>query len=368
QVAESAGLEVQHVDQAHEVHAAMVEAVPAPLVLALAETTEELRAVVADHVVLARHVEHLALAGTRLLHEPLHGGERVLPRQVGEVAGVQYKIRAHRQRVDLGQRRAERGRRVRVRREVEADVRIADLGEAEGGVLRLGARGGAQRARVQHAALHQQQGAGAGPGHALHEVAAAHRAVVVFVLHGFPLHGAWDVRPSPCITGWPNGLFRFFRAGNKVAACAVIPCMPIEAPAASPPPQPATGARFEAQVLPWLDAAWNLARWLARDDADAQDVVQEAMLRALRYFDSFHGGDARVWLLAIVRNTYFTLRSKTLPEHLTESLDEDTHPLVDEQATPEALALLAVDVGSLRAALERLPPPWREAIVLRELE
>jgi len=144
--------------------------------------------------------------------------------------------------------------------------------------------------------------------------------------------------------------------------------MSVDAPAASPPPQPAIGARFEAQVLPWLDAAWNLARWLARDDADAQDVVQEAMLRALRYFDSFHGGDARVWLLAIVRNTFFTLRSKTLPEHLVEPLDEDSHPLVDEQASPEALTLLAVDVGSLRAALERLPPPWREAIVLRELE
>lgn len=144
--------------------------------------------------------------------------------------------------------------------------------------------------------------------------------------------------------------------------------MPTETPAASPPPQPAIGARFEAVVLPWLDAAWNLARWLARDDADAQDVVQEAMLRALRYFDSFRGGDARVWLLAIVRNTYFTLRSKALPEQLAEPLDEDVHPLADEQASPEALTLLAVDVGSLRAALERLPPPWREAIVLRELE
>ncbi|MDO1528055.1 sigma-70 family RNA polymerase sigma factor [Fulvimonas sp. R45] len=141
--------------------------------------------------------------------------------------------------------------------------------------------------------------------------------------------------------------------------------MPIEAPAAVPPPPPAVGARFEAVVLPWLDAAWNLARWLARDDADAQDVVQEAMLRALRYFDSFHGGDARVWLLAIVRNTYFTLRAKALP---LEPLDEDSHPLVDERATPEALTLLAVDVGSLRQALERLPPPLREALVLRELE
>lgn len=144
--------------------------------------------------------------------------------------------------------------------------------------------------------------------------------------------------------------------------------MPIEAPAAPPPLQAAIGTRFEAVVLPWLDAAWNLARWLTRDDADAQDVVQEAMLRALRYFDSFRGGDARVWLLAIVRNTYFTLCTKTLPGHLLEPIDEDLHPLVDEQASPEALTLLAVDIGSLRQALERLPAPWREAIVLRELE
>ena len=144
--------------------------------------------------------------------------------------------------------------------------------------------------------------------------------------------------------------------------------MPSEAPSATLPAQPVIGARFEAVVLPWLDAAWNLARWLARNDADAQDVVQEAMLRALRYFDSFRGGDARAWLLAIVRNTYFNLYAKALPERQAEPLDEGTHPLVDEQASPEALALLAVDVGTLRQALEKLPPPWREAIVLRELE
>lgn len=139
-------------------------------------------------------------------------------------------------------------------------------------------------------------------------------------------------------------------------------------PTGSPSPTPVFDARFETQVLPWLDAAYNLARWLARDDADAQDVVQESLLRALRYFDSFRGGDARVWLLAIVRNTYYTLRSKQPPDHLRDELDDDAHPLVDEHPSPEALALLAVDVGSLRLALERLPHPLREVIVLRELE
>jgi RNA polymerase sigma factor (sigma-70 family) len=130
----------------------------------------------------------------------------------------------------------------------------------------------------------------------------------------------------------------------------------------------ATNTRFEAQVLPCLDAAYNLARWLARDDADAQDVVQEAMLRAFRYFDSFHGGDARVWLLAIVRNTYYSMRTKTLPDGMQETYDDDTHAVADEQPTPESRMLLALDVGALQKALENLPHPLREAIVLRELE
>ena len=144
--------------------------------------------------------------------------------------------------------------------------------------------------------------------------------------------------------------------------------MPVDLHVIPPSPDNVRSARFEALVLPCLDAAYNLARWLARDNADAQDVVQEAMLRALRYFDSFHGNDARVWLLAIVRNTYYTLRMKTPPDNLRESLDEDAHPLVDQGPSPEALTLLAVDVGTLQLALERLPSPLREVLVLRELE
>lgn len=127
-------------------------------------------------------------------------------------------------------------------------------------------------------------------------------------------------------------------------------------------------ARFAATVLPHLDAAYNLARWLAHRDADAQDVVQESLLRAFRYFGSFHGGDARVWLLAIVRNTWCTLCMKTPPSSLHEMFDEDIHALVDEQPSPEALTLLAADIGSLQHALEALPPALREVIVLRELE
>ncbi|GLQ90387.1 sigma-70 family RNA polymerase sigma factor [Dyella flagellata] len=127
-------------------------------------------------------------------------------------------------------------------------------------------------------------------------------------------------------------------------------------------------ASFEACVVPYLDAAYNLARWLARDDADAQDVVQESMLRAFRYFHSFHGGDARVWLLAIVRNTFYSLRAKTAADAAHETFDEEAHALVDEQSSPEARALLSVDIEALQAALENLPHPLRETIVLRELE
>lgn len=144
--------------------------------------------------------------------------------------------------------------------------------------------------------------------------------------------------------------------------------MPADLHVIPPSPDGVRSARFEALVLPCLDAAYNLARWLARNDADAQDVVQEAMLRALRYFDSFHGSDARVWLLAIVRNTYCTLCMKTPPDNLRESLDEDAHPLIDQGPSPETLTLLAVDIGTLQLALERLPSPLREVLVLRELE
>lgn len=144
--------------------------------------------------------------------------------------------------------------------------------------------------------------------------------------------------------------------------------MPADFHNMAPDPHVIGSTRFEERVLPHLDAAYNLARWLTRDDADAQDVVQEAMLRAFRYFNSFHGGDARVWLLAIVRNTYYSLRTKTPPDSMHEAFDDDVHTMTDEQPTPEARALLALDVGSLQVALENLPHPLREAIVLRELE
>src|SRR6185503_19303388 len=100
---------------------------------------------------------------------------------------------------------------------------------------------------------------------------------------------------------------------------------------------------FEQTVLPHLDAAYNLARWLTRDELDAEDVVQESFLRALRHFHAFRGGDARPWLLAIVRNTYYTwLKHNRLPEEEI-LLDEDKHPHSADSSNPEQLLLRESD-------------------------
>lgn len=123
---------------------------------------------------------------------------------------------------------------------------------------------------------------------------------------------------------------------------------------------------FETQVLPHMGAAYNLARWLTRNDHDAEDVVQEAYLRAFRFWESFRGADPRAWLFAIVRNTCFTwLQQNRKP---TLELSEAMPDLTSESTNPEALLLASVDADRLRQAVEELPLEFREAIVLRELE
>ena len=126
-------------------------------------------------------------------------------------------------------------------------------------------------------------------------------------------------------------------------------------------------AAFDAAVLPHLSAAYNLARWLTRDDQNAQDVVQEACLRAFKYWKSFSGRDCRSWLLAIVRNTYYSwLRQQSVQPSLTEDGEIDD---VDAAVpNPENVLLQKADRQLLRAALEDLPSEFREAIVLREME
>lgn len=130
--------------------------------------------------------------------------------------------------------------------------------------------------------------------------------------------------------------------------------------------EPQDRIRFEQLVLPHLDSAANLARWLLRNSADSEDVVQEAMLRAYRFFDRFHGGDARAWLLQIVRNTCYTWLEKNRPSELITEFNEEVHmrPVV----TPESLAAQADERQRLMLALESLSPRSREVLVLRELE
>jgi len=125
-------------------------------------------------------------------------------------------------------------------------------------------------------------------------------------------------------------------------------------------------ARFEQLVLPHLDAAFNLARWLLKSRADSEDVAQEALPRSYRFFRGFHGGDARAWLLQIVRNTCYTWLEKNRPVELMTEFDEELHP--QASASPEALAIAGNNRERLTRALETLPPRFREVLVLRELE
>ena len=125
---------------------------------------------------------------------------------------------------------------------------------------------------------------------------------------------------------------------------------------------------YEEALLPHLDAAYNLARWLTRNEDDAQDMVQEASLRAFKFFDGFHGVDARAWLLATVRNTCYTWLQQNRRSQVTTAFDEEIHTVEDDAMNPSALALKSGDVEIIRKSLEELPDEFREVVVLRDLE
>ena len=139
-----------------------------------------------------------------------------------------------------------------------------------------------------------------------------------------------------------------------------------------------TRRRFDQVCMPHLDAAYNLARWLTRNDHDAQDVVQDAYLRALRFFGGFHGSDGRAWLLTIVRHTCYSWLEKNRPAEVTASFDEDPAPgdrtdfdpgmLVAEGGNPEAIALQNAHRRVLNQAIAALPLGFREVLILREVE
>ncbi|HEX7466246.1 MAG TPA: sigma-70 family RNA polymerase sigma factor, partial [Usitatibacter sp.] len=135
-------------------------------------------------------------------------------------------------------------------------------------------------------------------------------------------------------------------------------------------------ARFEKSVLPHLDAAYNLARWLTRNDHDAEDVVQEAYLRAFRFFDGMRAGDARPWLLAIVRNAGYSWLEKNRPAEVVALDDagliasdvETAGHAAPAESNPEVIMLQSANRKLVNQALEEIPVGYREVVVMRELE
>jgi RNA polymerase sigma-70 factor, ECF subfamily len=125
---------------------------------------------------------------------------------------------------------------------------------------------------------------------------------------------------------------------------------------------------FEALMLPHLDAAHNLARWLLRNEQDAQDVVQEAYLRAFKSFDGFRGSNGRAWLLTIVRNTFYTFLKKNKSVDLTTPFDDEIHAIGHESASPATILEHAEDSELIRNAIDELPAEFREILILRHQE
>ena len=125
---------------------------------------------------------------------------------------------------------------------------------------------------------------------------------------------------------------------------------------------------FEETMLPHLDAAHNLARWLLRNEQDAQDVVQEAYLRAFKSFGGFHGSNGRAWLLTIVRNTSYTLLKKNRAVDLTTTFDEEIHATDHQSASPAAILEHAEDAELIGKAMDELPAEFREILTLRHQE
>ena len=130
---------------------------------------------------------------------------------------------------------------------------------------------------------------------------------------------------------------------------------------------PEIGESFDDVVLPHLDVAYRLARWLMRNEHDAEDVVQEASLRAFRYFRTFTGGDGRAWFLRIVRNTCAGWRGNRF-NGLTDPFDEEQHHSAQAGSDPEALLLQTDDATLIARAMHNLPDRLHQVLVLRELE
>src|SRR4026209_2584000 len=127
-------------------------------------------------------------------------------------------------------------------------------------------------------------------------------------------------------------------------------------------------ASFEAMMLPHMDAAHNLARWLLRNEQDAQDVVQEAFLRAFKSFSGFHGSNGRAWLLTIVRNSSYTLLKNNRVADLTTPFDEEIHASDDKSVSAATILERSEHAELIREAMDELPAEFREILTLRHEE
>ena len=155
-----------------------------------------------------------------------------------------------------------------------------------------------------------------------------------------------------------------FESTTKIVKFAIVP-KKHEEPDQSPKEELMS---FEAAMLPHLDAAQNLARWLLRNEQDAQDVVQEAYLRAFKSFGGFHGSNGRAWLLTIVRNTSYTLLKKNHAVDLTTTFDEEIHGSGRESVSPATILEHAEDAELVKQAMDELPAEFREILALRHQE
>ncbi len=126
--------------------------------------------------------------------------------------------------------------------------------------------------------------------------------------------------------------------------------------------------QFNALVLPHLNAAYNLARWLTRSDHDAQDVVQAAFLRALKFFDGFQGGNAKAWLLTIVRNTFYSSLRDNQHDQENVDFDETMHSTNDHSSFPESVVENRDLNRIINQTLEKLPTSFREIVILKDIE
>ncbi len=174
-----------------------------------------------------------------------------------------------------------------------------------------------------------------------------------------------DNEPKPSPAEGMVGLFVAQRAHRKWSKQSESEETPLSK---VPSFSPSQLARFEQVVLPHLDSAYNLARWLTGREHDAEDVVQDAFLRAAKFFDSFRGGDARPWLITIVRRACYDRLERNRSQQSLTVFDEELHSDQGDDFDPVQLALREENREMLRQALAELPIEFREVLVLRELE